>query len=58
MLESTLQTRCMALEFIILQMGIDMREHGMRVEGKGWGCKHLGMERPKQVTGKMLSSIL
>jgi len=58
MLGSTLQTRCMALEFIVLQMGIDMREHGMRVEGKAWGCTHLETERPKQVTGKMVSLIL
>jgi hypothetical protein len=36
MLENILPTRCMALVSIVLQMGIGMREPGMRVEGKAW----------------------
>lgn len=53
MLENTLQTRCMDLEFIILSMGIGMKEPGMRVGGKGLECTHLEMERLNLGTGKM-----
>lgn len=53
MLENTLQTRCMGLEFIILPMVIGMREPGMRVEGKGLECTPLEMERLNLGTGKM-----
>lgn len=53
MLENTLQTRCMGLEFISLPTVIGMREPGMRVEGKGLECTPLEMERLNLGTGKM-----
>lgn len=53
MLENILQTRCMGLVYIVLQMGIGMRVLGMRVGGKGLECIHLEMERHNLVTGKM-----
>lgn len=53
-LGSTLQTRHTVLEFIVSQMGIGTREHGMRVEDKAWGCIRLEMEILKQVIGKMV----
>ena len=53
MLENILPTRCMALVSIVLQMGIGMREPGMRVEGKAWECTHSEMGRLSLVTGKM-----
>ena len=53
MLESTLQTRCMDLECIVSQMDIDMKEPGMRAEGKGLGCTLLEMGRPNLGIGIM-----
>jgi hypothetical protein len=53
MLGNILQTRCMGLESTLLQMGIDMREPGMRVEGKALECTHLEMGKHNLVTGKM-----
>ena len=48
-----MRTRCMDLVSILLQMGIGMREPGMRVEGKGLECTHSEMVKHKLVTGKM-----
>ena len=53
MLENILRTRCMGLGSILLQMDIDMKEPGMRVEGKGLECTHSEMVKHKLVTGKM-----
>lgn len=53
MLENILRIRCMALASIVLQMGIDMREPGMKVKGKALECTHSEMERLNLVTGKM-----
>lgn len=53
MLENILRTRRMDLGYIILQMDIDMRVPGMRVEGKGLECTHLEMGKPNLVTGKV-----
>lgn len=53
MLGSILRTKCMALEFIDLEMGISMRELGMREEGRDLVCTLSGMERHDLVTGKM-----
>lgn len=55
MLENILRTKCMGLGSINLQMGIVMREPGMRVEGKASVCTRLEMGRLKLVTGKMES---
>ena len=52
-LENILRTRCMDLVSILLQMGIGMREPGMRVEGKGLECTHSEMVKHNLVTGKM-----
>lgn len=53
MLGNILQTRCMDLEFIVLQMVIAMKEPGMRVEDKALGCILSGLVKPSLVTGKM-----
>lgn len=48
-----MQIRCMDLGSISLQMCIGMKEHGMRVEGKGLECTHSEMVKLNLVTGKM-----
>ena len=58
MLESTLQTRCTGLECIVSQMDTDMKELGMRAEGKGLVCTLLEMGRPNLgigITGFLMS---
>lgn len=35
MLENILKTKCMDMESIVLQTGIDTKDHGMKEEGKG-----------------------
>lgn len=52
---NTLRTRCMGLGYIVLQMVIDMKEPGMRAEGKDLECIHLEMVKPNLVTGKVES---
>lgn len=53
MLESILLIRCMVLVSTDLQMGIDTKELGMRVEGKDLGCTHLEMGKHSLVIGRM-----
>lgn len=53
MLENTLQTRCTDLGFTVLQMGIDMKDHGTKEEDKGLVCILSEMARPNPATGKM-----
>lgn len=50
---NTSRTGCMDLGYIVLQMAIDMKEPGMREEGKGLECIHLEMVKPNPVIGKM-----
>lgn len=54
---NTLPTRCMDLGHTVLQMAIDMKEPGMREEGKDLECIHLEMAKPSPVTGKTESSM-
>lgn len=53
MLENTLQTRCMVLECIVLQVGIGMKELGMKAKGKGLECTLSEMGRPNLGIGIM-----
>lgn len=52
---NTSRIRCMGLGHIVLQMAIDMKEPGMRAEGKDLECIRLEMAKPNPVTGKMES---
>jgi hypothetical protein len=49
------QTRCMDLGYIVLQMVIVMKEPGMRGKDKVLECTRLEMEKLNLVTGKMES---
>ena len=53
MLENILRTRYMDLVSIVLPMGINMKEPGIRVEDKGLEYKHSEMGKPNLVTGEM-----
>lgn len=48
-----LQTRCMVLECIVLQMVIDMKDRGMKEKDKDLECTLSEMERHNLDTGKM-----
>lgn len=53
MLESILQTKCMALECIALQMAIDMKDLGMKEHGKDSECILSEMGKHDLGTGRM-----
>jgi len=53
MLENTLQTRCMVLEYIVSQVAIGMKELGMREKGKGLECTLSEVGRPNLGIGIM-----
>lgn len=48
-----MQILCMDLEYTILQMGIDMKDHGMKEEDKGLVCTLSEMVKPNLGIGKM-----
>ena len=53
MLGNILLTRCMVLEFIILEMDIAMKEPGMKEESRDLEHTLLEMVKHNLVTGKM-----
>uniref|UniRef100_M1B076 1-phosphatidylinositol-4-phosphate 5-kinase n=1 Tax=Solanum tuberosum TaxID=4113 RepID=M1B076_SOLTU len=53
MLGNILLIRCMVSEYMFLQMGIGMKEPGMREGDKGLGCILLETGKPSLVIGKM-----
>ena len=53
MLGNILQTKCMVLESISLEMDIGMRELGMREGGRDLVCTPSGTGRHNLVIGKM-----
>ncbi|KAF2308356.1 hypothetical protein GH714_000229 [Hevea brasiliensis] len=53
-LVNILQTGCIVLEFISLEMDIDMKEHGMKEGCKGLACTLSELGKHNLVNGKMV----
>lgn len=51
MQENILQTKCMGMESISLQMAIDMKAHGTKGRDRALECMNLGMVTDKGAIG-------